>query len=210
VSVLSLQQINHQLEITFTHIQTERMKDVPIINDKLFVKAIDFQNWQDYYLGILVTPWFMNLLLLPLDNTKASDDEFNIGQEIPHIFPSGRYTFIAAYEEALGSYQSCSLFSPMFEFENQEAAELTAKAALIALFDDDNEDIASQHPAQKIEKIWNGEAIDTTQKANFDDIQIDELKACLDETTSLEEKLQEPISRRQFLQGKISGNSRTL
>ena len=210
MSVLSLQKINDQLEMTFTHIQIERMKDVPIINAKLSVKAIDFQNWENYYLGILITPWFMNLLLLPSDNTTVSDDEFTIGQEIPHIFPSGRYTFVAAYEEAIGSYQSCSLFSPMFEFENQEAVELTAKAALIALFDGDNEDIASQHPAQKIEKIWNGEAVDTTQKTAFDDIQIDELKASLDETKSLEEKLQEPISRRQFLQGKISENSRAL
>jgi hypothetical protein len=37
------------------------------------------------------------------------------------------------HETALGFYLSCSLFSPVLEFENQAAAEATAEIALLHL-----------------------------------------------------------------------------
>ena len=157
----------------------------------------------------------MNLVLLPkhseIHKDTGSDDSLNtwqdikVGQEINHVFPSGRYTFVVGYEEAIGYYQSCSLFSPMFEFEDQESAEITAQAALVALFDSDYEDVASQHPAEEIEKIWNGETTAPSNTGsdinNFQEPQITSVEDLPQK--SLEEKLHEPISRRDFFRGRV-------
>ena len=215
MNVLPAEQLSEVLEVTFTKIQTERMRDVPVLNHKLHVKAIAFQEWETNHIGVLITPWFMNLVLLP-NNIEApedtsSDDSLNtwqdikVGQEINHVFPSGPYTFVVGYEEAIGYYQSCSLFSPMFEFEDQESAEITAQAALVALFDSDYEDVALQHPAEEIEKIWNGETIAPINiSSDIDNFQEPQITSIEDlPKKSLDEKLHEPISRRDFLRGRV-------
>ena len=53
------------VEGTFFRIQREQMADVPILNPALVVEAIDFQRWQAHWLGIVITPWCMSILLLP-------------------------------------------------------------------------------------------------------------------------------------------------
>ena len=122
-----------RLETTFAQIQEERMQDVPIINTTLRVEAVDFRRYQGYWLGVMITPWFMNLMLLPADDSDWSDlQELS---EQSHVFPSGRYTFIVGRESSLGTYKSCSLFSPMFEFADQVAAVDTAHAVMEALMD---------------------------------------------------------------------------
>lgn len=215
MNTLPVEQLNEVLEVTFKKIQTERMRDVPVLNHKLLVKAINLQQWKTNCIGVLITPWFMNLVLLPNNvapsEDASSDDHFDtwqnikVGQEINHVFPSGRYTFVAGYEETIGYYQSCSLFSPMFEFEDQESAEITAQAALVALFDSDYEDVASRHPAEDIKKIWNGEAatpINTGSDINnFQEPQITRTEDLPEK--SLDEKLHQPISRRDFFRGRI-------
>ena len=70
----------------------------------------------------------MNLMLLPL-----ADDEWAAlpsGTKINRPFPSGTYEFILGEEEGVGRYLMCSLFSPVFEFQNQEAAVATAEAVI--------------------------------------------------------------------------------
>jgi len=125
------QNLNHltsTLESCFKHIQQQRMGDVPILNLALRVQAVDFQLFQQTWIGILITPWFMNLLYL-------RDDALAIGAKITHSFPAGQFEFIVSYEKALGFYQSCSLYSPMFAFQQQEIAVQTAQSALQALLE---------------------------------------------------------------------------
>jgi [NiFe] hydrogenase assembly HybE family chaperone len=54
---------------------------------------------------------------------------------VSYALPAGVFEFISAREPLLGDYQSCSLFSPMFEFADPDGARATAVAALAALFD---------------------------------------------------------------------------
>jgi [NiFe] hydrogenase assembly HybE family chaperone len=122
----------HQLlEDTYRSIQLERLQSVPIINPALQVQAVDFRIIHKDWLGVLITPWFMNLLLLPLDHknwaNKAPGDKFS------SEFPSGRFEFIVGHEQSIGLFASCSLFSPMFQFSQQEHALSAAQAALHAL-----------------------------------------------------------------------------
>jgi [NiFe] hydrogenase assembly HybE family chaperone len=119
-------ELNQALESCFNQIQQQRMIDVPILNPALRVQAVDFQLFQQTWVGILITPWFMNLLYFHADNGM-------VGSKVSHLFPAGQFEFIINYEKELGFYQSCSLYSPMFDFQQQEVAVQTAQAALQAL-----------------------------------------------------------------------------
>lgn len=120
------------LESTFIAIQQERMQGIPILNPALHVEAVGFQTWENACLGILITPWFMNLLILPLVADKPAQLP-STDEKKSYQFPSGIYEFLVSYEANLGIYQSCSLFSPMFDFADQAMARETAQAILTLL-----------------------------------------------------------------------------
>jgi [NiFe] hydrogenase assembly HybE family chaperone len=124
-----------QLVAVFSRIAAERMEGVPILNPKLAVEAVGMREWNGHRLSALITPWFINLMLLPM--TEAQGHAWRSlapGSSVPHAFPAGRFDFLVGEEGGLARYQMCSLFSPVLEFEDQDAARLTATAALEALF----------------------------------------------------------------------------
>lgn len=129
-----MQMIQDKLQAVFSEIAEQRMQNVPVYNHALQVKAIGFTAWNQYYLGIMLTPWFMNLMLLPLD--AGADLGVRPGEKQTHSFPSGQYEFVAGENEQLGNYLVCSLFSPMFEFTDQETAERTATTILDTLMEE--------------------------------------------------------------------------
>lgn len=119
------------VEQAFFRIQHERMAGVPIVNPALRVEAVDFQRWQGQWLGVLVTPWCMSVLLVP-----ASDPLWTAagGKGRRFVkFPYAELAFLASNEPELGEFQSCSLFSPMEQFSTQAQAVATARASLLAL-----------------------------------------------------------------------------
>lgn len=119
-------QLSRALEDCFNTIQSQRMTGIPIINPQLKVQAVDFQAYQQAWIGVLITPWFMNIVYL-------TDELLTVGEKISHQFPAGQFEFTVAYETHLGFYQNCSLYSPMFEFTEQDTAIKTAQSALQAL-----------------------------------------------------------------------------
>jgi [NiFe] hydrogenase assembly HybE family chaperone len=122
-----------QVERVFAAIHRTRMQGLPFVNEALRVEAIGFRRWEGRWLGVLVTPWFMNLMLLP--DAAAAWRPVRCTDSIAYALPAGVFDFIGGHEPLLGDFQSCSLFSPMFEFADAEAARATALAALQALFD---------------------------------------------------------------------------
>lgn len=121
------------LEASFREIARTRMAGVPILNERLHVEAVGFQRWEGRWLGVLITPWFMSLMLLP--DEPAAWHAVPLRGTASYRFPSGVYDFLGAFEAGLGEFQSCSLFSPMNEFADQDGARATATAVLTALFD---------------------------------------------------------------------------
>ena len=119
------------VEAAFFRIQHERMAEVPILNSALAVEAIDFQRWRGHWLGIVVTPWCMSLLLVP----GSDSDWVSTGENQRRFvnFPSGDFAFLGSEEAELGEYQSCPLFSPMDKFATQSEAVMTARAAMLGL-----------------------------------------------------------------------------
>jgi rubredoxin len=55
------------LEAEFTEIWHSKMRDVPMVNRNLEVRAIGFRLHEGRLLGVLLSPWFMNLILLPAE-----------------------------------------------------------------------------------------------------------------------------------------------
>lgn len=118
----------------FIEIWHAKMRDVPMVNKALHVQATGFRLWEGRPLGVLVSPWFMNLILLPATGEDWSD--LHRGAKEVVAFPSGSYEFIHNTREAIGGYKACSLFSPMGDFQSQAQAVEVAQAVMVALFDE--------------------------------------------------------------------------
>ena len=108
------------VEAAFQRIYVDHMSDVPVVNPALRVQALDFALWQNNWLGVLITPWFINLMLLP--GAGGSWESVMGNQRRFQSFPSGKYAFLGGNEAEIGEYQSCSLISAMAQFEDQEGA----------------------------------------------------------------------------------------
>jgi [NiFe] hydrogenase assembly HybE family chaperone len=120
-----------RLAAAFTRIERTRMQGLPFLNAALRVEAVGFRPWEGQWIGVLVTPWCMNVVLLPGEGEWTP---LPPGGERFADLPAGRFRFIAGHDEELGEYHACSLFSPALEFADHEAARATAIAALEALF----------------------------------------------------------------------------
>jgi [NiFe] hydrogenase assembly HybE family chaperone len=116
----------------FSDIHTQRMQGLPFINAELKVEAIGFQDFQDFEVGVLITPWFMNLILLPGVDVGANIDQ---GHRINACFPSGDIEFTAAQDEELGLYFSAVLFSEVSDIPDHATARELATEVMKGLFE---------------------------------------------------------------------------
>ena len=186
------------LENAFNHIYKERMHDVPILNDKVEVRVIGFQQWNNSYLCIMITPWFMNLMLLPGETENWDDKQETSSSR--HTFPSGNYQFLVGYEPAIGKYQMCSLFSPMFEFADNDAAVETAEVAIKELMNIENVEEVDIDSRQ-LEAIWDGTEEHPDKIAARE--AAEKAKAEAEPRKPLQERMQQPVSRRHLLRGAL-------
>jgi len=118
----------------FSVIAHTRMLGLPFLHPGLSVEAVGFEvhtetDGAQAALGILITPWFMNLIWLPQQGQMATP----LGHTCERRFAGKCFEFIGAYEATFGKYEMCSLFSPMFEFVNQASAHATACEVLALL-----------------------------------------------------------------------------
>lgn len=121
-----------RLEGFFTRIWHTRMLGLPVLNPALRVEAVGFQPWEGGWLGVLITPWFMNLLWIPGEGETLSG---RTGDKVVRPLPAGQCEFTVCREEEFGDYSFCSLFSPMAGFSDQDSARTTAMAILEALLE---------------------------------------------------------------------------
>ncbi len=117
----------------FTEIFHAKMRDLPMVNQALHVQAVGFQRQASGILGVLIAPWFMNLVLIP-DQPLG----LKMGEKITLAFPSGDYEFLCNTREQTGEYLACALFSPMGDFTSQLQAVEVAHAVMAELFKPEN------------------------------------------------------------------------
>jgi [NiFe] hydrogenase assembly HybE family chaperone len=115
----------------FDRIHRERMRDLPIVNERLAVEMIGLDSFGEHQLGVLLTPWFMNLLLIPgqaIQEEVAGESgevpwtEREQGSRVSVDLPCGPVEFLVTHDEELGTYLTAVLLSNVLEFADQETA----------------------------------------------------------------------------------------
>jgi [NiFe] hydrogenase assembly HybE family chaperone len=125
---MSATRIAAQAEALFRRVAT-RMAGLPACNDALAVELVGLRPWAGHWLGVLVTPWTISLMLLP---GTAELPRLGADRRQRWTFPSGAYDFMGGGEGDLW-FQACSLFSPPADFASQDEARQVALAVLDAL-----------------------------------------------------------------------------
>lgn len=172
-----------RLESAFSRIYAERMRGLPFVNRSVRVEAIAFAPWKHYWLGVMLTPWSMNLMLTPRD--PALWRPLPHGEKRRYRFPAGCFDFISASDDEVGEFLVCSLFSPVLEFADHETARQTARLARNALFDAANAELPEQ-PAAEPDRV--PAAADAAAPGPL---------------AQLEASLATPVSRRDLLHGRF-------
>jgi [NiFe] hydrogenase assembly HybE family chaperone len=121
-----------KLETVFTRIGEERMKDLGLYNPALRVEAIGFRNMDGWLAGILVTPWFMNLMLLPPSPEVFAGIEAGTRRKV--VLPKGEESVIVNQVDEVGPYAALSIHSPMGQFAEHAAAANAAWAVVESFF----------------------------------------------------------------------------
>ena len=170
---------SQRLNAAFAEV-AQRMAGLGFVNPALQVEAVAFEPWQGHWLGVMVTPWFMNLVLLPHDRTQWQTLPVRAKRKLQ--FPAGVFEFIGADDPVIGEHQTCSLFSPMHDFQDHAAARLVARLAREALLDAANAE-RPEYPQANLSATAQGA---TTVSAG-------------------EAAPAAPVSKRDFLRGRIGG-----
>lgn len=108
----------------------KRMRSLPVYNDKLDVQVLGLRRWSEGLVGVVATPWCMNILLLPPESSRQGIE----GTTRDIQFPSGSYRFVTGQLDGIGPIESCSLFSPMDDFDNPAVVTEVAEHAIDGLF----------------------------------------------------------------------------
>jgi [NiFe] hydrogenase assembly HybE family chaperone len=101
------------------------LRGLPVHHPLLEVEAVGFRRVGDAVLGIVITPWCMNLVRIGDDTAEHAE-----GEAHDYALPAGTLMFHAGRLPGFGALEQASLFSPMTEFADQAAARAVAEEAL--------------------------------------------------------------------------------
>jgi [NiFe] hydrogenase assembly HybE family chaperone len=115
----------------YRRVHARTMRDAPICNAVLDVESVGFRALGGCALGVIVTPWFMNVVLAPRGDGALPAAASGATTQV--ALPAGRVEFLATVLDGFGPLWTCSLFSPMHDFADHAAARETAEEALAEL-----------------------------------------------------------------------------
>ena len=123
-----------RLAAMYRRIWETSMYDMPFVNRALAVEVVGCRRWQGDWIGAVITPWFLNLFVLPGGGRLWSDRP--AGERCNIAFPVGELEFIADDDNSaeIPAYQDCPLITQVSQFASQDAARAVAEEALKALF----------------------------------------------------------------------------
>lgn len=117
-----------ELEAEFRKIYEVRMKGLPICNNRLQVRALGFQSYLGHWVGTVVTPW--SILVVMTCGDPRRWPKIREGRIMTVNLPAGSFSFLGMNSMHFGSVLSCSLMSPIDPLYDQHAAEKFALKAL--------------------------------------------------------------------------------
>ena len=102
--------------------------DQPVTNPSLTCRAVAFSRYRGDWLGVVVTPLFMDLFLLPGGGDLWGD--IPAGQRRYVELPGGTVPFTAADDPMIGPYQHSPLVAPVSALPDMAAALKLAHEAM--------------------------------------------------------------------------------
>ncbi len=197
------EQIAATIEKTFTKIHLEKMQGIPILNPAIEIQAVGFQHYQDRVIGVIITPWLMNVVILPAEHEDWSGME--LGHKQPHKFPSKTCKFMINHIEGIGSCQTHSLYSPMRDFACHEQALSMAQDFLETLMIKKEPTEEDKVDEELLGRVMRGEE---TPEINLDDFALIEPVQAgstpVRGQSDIQLKVEKNISRRKLLRGNLS------
>lgn len=115
------------LEAYYRKVYEERMRGLAVVNPALAVEAVGFRRLDEHEFGALITPWFINLFLLPGSDRWEGRSQ---GGRCTIDLPGGRIDFTIAHDEELGTTLSAALFGTVADFPDQALAREVAAETL--------------------------------------------------------------------------------
>jgi len=129
VGLEAIRQYGEKLQRAYTAV-SQRMRALPVYNQQLDIQVLGLRRCSEGVLGVVATPWCMNIVLLP----PAGAPQRMEGTTREIALPSGSYTFIAGQLPGVGALETCSLFSPMDEFDDPAIVRSVAEHVITGLF----------------------------------------------------------------------------
>ncbi|MET0091355.1 MAG: [NiFe]-hydrogenase assembly chaperone HybE [Candidatus Thiodiazotropha sp.] len=126
-----IENLSRNVEAVFKLIEQEQMQGIPILNPALRVETLGFQTFEGRAVGIVITPWMMNLMLLPAEGEDWSG--LKTGDKTRHRFPANEFPFMVNEFDGIGICQTHSPYSPMHEFMDQDHAVAAAESFMQTL-----------------------------------------------------------------------------
>lgn len=117
----------------FEHVWQTRKRDLPSVNPALTVDVIGFSRQQGDWLGVVVTPWFINLFMFSGGGELWGD--IPAGQRRYVNLPCGTLQFIADDDPDLGPYQYCPVIAPVSSVPDMATARKAGLDALAAIIE---------------------------------------------------------------------------
>ncbi|MEG3639684.1 [NiFe]-hydrogenase assembly chaperone HybE [Magnetococcus sp. PR-3] len=208
---MDAQALMQQLEATFTAIEQNQMQGLPLLNPMLHVEAVGFQRWQEGWLGVVITPWLMNLMWLPDD--RGALEEATLGDKQDYRFPERSYTMLVNEFEGVGRCWTFSVHSPMSEFPAHDTTVARAEAFLEVLLTErdveEEEDEALDEAriqrilsTEDIRSLYEEEQAKVMEEAGL--VSKEGSEACpasQEDAEPLSERVKQPVSRRDLLTG---------
>jgi len=191
------EQVSALLKQVFTRIQYDQMAGIPILNNRLRVQTLGFQVYRGRCIGLLITPWLMNLMIFPGEGEDWSS--LKLGSKQERSFPANSYNCMVNEVDGIGLYQSHSLYSPMREFHTQEHAVAAAESFMEALMVQVDHPDRDPHDEELLGRILRGE--EEVDLSEFDTIEPMGRESKVGSADGKQESFAENITRRELLRG---------
>lgn len=130
-----LGQAGTMLVEAYGRVAARDMSSLPGYNPRLRLEAVGFREWEGHLLGVLIAPWFLNLVLLP----GAQDDWSDLAREegTEWKFPADKIVFNPCMLEGPGLHLTAPLFTDLTAFPDQATARAVGLEVMRRLFEAD-------------------------------------------------------------------------
>ncbi|OMQ22828.1 hydrogenase-2 assembly chaperone [Serratia oryzae] len=120
------------LEAAFQAVAADGMRDLPFFHSQIPIRACGFQLFEQQWIGCMLTPWMLSLLVLPGPQQQWQPRQ--VGEKLALALPCGNVSFTLGEIDGCGQYLACSLMSPLeSSLRADQALALAENSARMAL-----------------------------------------------------------------------------